>query len=381
MARTVTWDELRALSGIEAEKGCAISMYLNLDPSVAATAGDVQTRLNSLLDEAAKSDGASAEKLTHDQKQALRADFERIRRYLEQEFVRDGTHGLAVFCNSLDGVWTSIPLAAPVPDEVRVDRRLYVAPLVSLVGRGDGALVVVVGREQGRFYRLRSGRLDEVTDMSDEQPGRHDQGGWSQARFQRHIDELVSEHLRGVADEVDRLVRRAHGDLDIAVVAPEETWAEFSTLLSQPARNALAGWTAAEAHASAAELLKVVEPVLERSRAEKERELLDRWREEAGRDGRASSGWRDTLAAASDARVDTLLVSDGADRSAWRCSKCGRASAAEGACPLDGTVMEPVDKGLDAAVHQTLRHGGRVWVVKHARDLDPLEGIGALLRF
>ena len=54
MARTVTWDELRALSEIEAENGCAISMYLNLDPSVAATAGDVQTRLNSLLDEAGK---------------------------------------------------------------------------------------------------------------------------------------------------------------------------------------------------------------------------------------------------------------------------------------------------------------------------------------
>ena len=109
--------------------------------------------------------------------------------------------------------------------------------------------------------------------------------------------------------------------------------------------------------------------------------MLERWREEAGRNGRAAAGWPDTLTAASDARVETLLVSDGVDRVAWRCPECGRASADEGSCPLDGTTMERVDKGLDVAVHQTLVHGGTVWVVEHGRDLDPVEGIGALLRF
>ncbi len=381
MARTVTWEELRGLAAFQAQKGCAVSVYMNLDPSVAPTAGDVQTRLNSLLDEAAKSDGATARNLTHAQKQGLKADLERIRRYFDQEFVRDGAHGLAVFCDGLDDVWTPIPLVAAVPDEVRVDTRLYLAPLVSVVGRNEGALVVVVGREQGRFYRLSAGRLEEVTDLSDEQPRRHDQGGWSQARFQRHVDELASEHLRRVADELDRLVRRGRGEVQVVVTAPEESWAEFSTLLSQDVRTALAGWTHAEAHASAPELLKQVSPVLERARAEKEAQLLSRWREEAGRNGRAAAGWPDTLAAASNGRVELLLVGNGANRSAWRCPACGRGSAAEGACPLDGTPLERVDKGVDVAVHQTLTHGGTVWVVEHARDLDPVEGIGALLRF
>ena len=47
MARTVTWDELRDLAGFEAENGFAISVYLDLDPSVGLTTGDAQTRLNS----------------------------------------------------------------------------------------------------------------------------------------------------------------------------------------------------------------------------------------------------------------------------------------------------------------------------------------------
>ena len=38
MAETVTWSLLRELAGFRAEKGCAISLYLNLDPSEVPTA-------------------------------------------------------------------------------------------------------------------------------------------------------------------------------------------------------------------------------------------------------------------------------------------------------------------------------------------------------
>jgi hypothetical protein len=43
--------------------------------------------------------------------------------------------------------------------------------------------------------------------------------------------------------------------------------------------------------------------------------------------------------------------------------------------------MEARPEGLDLAVHQTLAHGGSVWAVQAHHDLEPVEGIGALLRF
>jgi hypothetical protein len=43
--------------------------------------------------------------------------------------------------------------------------------------------------------------------------------------------------------------------------------------------------------------------------------------------------------------------------------------------------MERSEEGLDLAVHQTLIHGGSVWAVQHRQDLEPVEGIGALLRY
>jgi peptide chain release factor subunit 1 len=377
MAGTVTWPRLRELAAFRTENGCAISLYLNLDPSDVPTPGDAQTRMNALLNEAAKIDRSD---LTHDARLGLQADFDRIARWFDDDFERHGAQGLAVFAASLDNFWDTLSLPEPVRDGVRVARDFYLAPLVPVVARTDGTIVAVVGREQGQLYRLRAGRLEPIADQFEEQPGRHDQGGWSQARYQRHIEKLVQEHLKGVAEELDRSRRRLHSP-KIVLVCSEETRSEFTEELSKEAQDAVVGWTQAEAHASPTELLQAVTPVLEQSQAKDEAETLARWREEAGRNGRAASGWAQTLEAASDGRVDLLLFQKGTDRPAFRCPHCGRASLEEGSCPLDGTRLERVEAGLDLAVHQTLAHGGAVWAIRHHEDLAPVEGIGALLRY
>ncbi|MBD0338070.1 MAG: hypothetical protein ICV67_02130 [Thermoleophilia bacterium] len=379
MAATVSWEKLRELAAFRAVRGRAISLYLDLDPSVAPTAGDVAARANALLNEGERALAAKSE-LTHDQRAGLREDFERIRRYVDDDFDRQGSRGLAVFADGLDNLWQTLPLTEHVPDAVKVAGELHLAPLVPLVGRGEGALVAVVSRERGEVYRLRDGRLHEVVDEGEEQPSRHDQGGWSQANFQRHIDQLSAEHMRRVAGALDRQVRRLHGP-GVVIVCPEPMRADFEQVLSHETRAAVAGWTQAEAHATPARLLELAVPVLEAWRAEQEAAALERWREEAGRNGRAAAGWEHVLEAASDGRVELLLFQDGANRDAFQCPRCGRASTSDGSCPLDGTRMERRPEGLDLAVHQTLSHGGTVRAVGRRRDLDPVEGIGALLRY
>src|SRR5918911_2894437 len=261
VAATVSWDGLRELAGFRAEKGCAISVYVDLDPAVAPTAGDAATRINSLVHEGTER-AEAAHELTHEQREALRADLDRIREFFDAEFDRDGARGVAVFSAGLDNVWRTLRLADPVADRIAIAREFDLAPLVPLVGRGDGALIAVVGRERGTVYILRGGRLDELVDQFDEQPGRHDQGGWSQARYQRHIESLVHEHLKEVAEQLDRRVRRLQSPR-VVVVASEETRAEFDDILSHEVRNAVVGWTQAEAHAAPAELLDAARPILE----------------------------------------------------------------------------------------------------------------------
>ena len=380
VAATVNWNGLRDLASFRAEKGCAISCFVNLDPSISPTPADVDARVKSLLQEGEKRESERRRDLTHEQREALHADFSRMQRYFENEFSREGAQGLAIFVAGLDNFWRPISLSEPVPDRIKVGRQFHLSPLVPLVGRGEGALVCIVGRERGEIYQLRGGRLEELVEQFDEQLSRHDQGGWSQARYQRHIEERVLEHLRDVAEPLDRHVRRLRRP-PVVVIASEETRAEFDDLLSHEARSAVIGWTTAEAHATPPELLRAAAPVLEEWRARKEDEAIERWREEAGRNGRAAAGWPATLEAASDGRVDLLLFQDGVDRPAWQCPACGRVASDGGPCPLDGTRMEERSEGLDLAVHQTLAHGGSVLALRHHHDLEPVEGLGALLRF
>jgi peptide chain release factor subunit 1 len=378
MAGSVTWARLRELAAFRTHKGCAISVYLNLDPSEVPTPREEQTRINSLLAAAEKVDPSE---LAHEAREGLKADFRRIGRWFDEEFERDGARGLAVFAAGPDNFWDTLFLPAPVRDDVRVGRDFFLAPLVPLVARMDGTIIAVVGREQGEIFRFRAGRLEPLARHFDEQPyRRHDQGGWSQARYQRHIEKLVQEHLKGVAQELDRSRRRLQRP-KIVLVCSEEMRNEFTHSLSKEARESIVGWVPAEAHANAAEVLEAVTPALEQENAKDEAEVIDRWREEAGRDGRATSGWGPTLEAASDGRVEILLFQERVDHEAHRCPACGRAALEGGNCPLDGTRLERVDTGLDLAVHQTLAHGGAVWAIRHHEDLAPVEGIGALLRY
>ena len=377
---TVSLDGLRELAGFRAQNGCAITLYVDLDPSVSPTTRDASTRVRSMLDSAAKSHGATRPDLAHERKVGLKSDFDRLHAFFEDEFDRDGAHGLAVFAAGPDNVWSVLPLPWSVPDVARVADDFLLSPLVPLLGRGNGAVVAVVGREQGRVLALRGGRLQEFAERTDETPGRHDQGGWSQARFQRHIDNLAAEHFKNVIEELERAFR-AYGRPRVVVVAGEETRAEFAELLPNELEEAVIGWTTAEAHATDSQIEEVVAPFLEQWRVQRETEAVERWREEAGKNALASSGWAPTLEAASDGRVELLLYQAGVKHDAYRCPACGRASETASTCPLDGTTMEHRDDGLDLAVRLTLAFGGDLLAVEHRPDLEPVGGIGAILRF
>jgi len=381
MATTsVNLDGLRELAAFRAENGCAITLYLDLDPSRVPTAGETATRVHSLLDVAAKSHGATRPDLAHEVRSGLKADFERLEQFFDGEFDRDGAHGLAVFAAGLDNVWSVLTLPASVPDAARVADDFLLAPLVPLLGRGNDALVAVVGREQGRVLALRHGRLEPIADRTEDMPGRHDQGGRSQARYQRHIENIAQEHYRTVTEELEGRFR----SLDrprIVVVCGEDTRHEFAETLPAEVADAVIGWTTAEAHASDSDLHQIVAPWLEQWRAACESEAVERWREETGKGARGASGWGKTLEAASDGRVELLLYKEGVQQDALRCPACGRASLDAITCPLDGTTMEARDDGLDLAVRLTLAHGGQVLAAEHRQDLDPVDGIGAVLRY
>src|SRR5260370_45652 len=153
----------------------------------------------------------------------------------------------------LDNFWSTVAVRDSVGDHVKIGGDLYLSPLARIVGRTDGVLVAAVGHERGEVFRLEGGGLVELADDTEEVPGRHDQGGWSQARYERHIDEIVERHWRRVAETLDRCVRTRHG-ARVVLVGAEDGRSEFEELLSHEVKSTLVGSTPPEPPAHATQL-------------------------------------------------------------------------------------------------------------------------------
>src|ERR671916_2092793 len=96
-ANTITRDRLRRLAEVKPEHGRVLSVFLNLDPAEFATPAARSTAITSVMTEAAHR-VAEAEGLDHDEREALRADVERVRETLTSgDIAHNGTRAVAVY--------------------------------------------------------------------------------------------------------------------------------------------------------------------------------------------------------------------------------------------------------------------------------------------
>lgn len=379
MAATVTWEGLRDLATFRAENGCAISFYLDLDPGVSPTAGAIDSRINALLDEIVRSEMANRAQLTHEQKQGLRDDVARLREFFDSDFSRERSHGYAVYCAGLDNVWQPLPLSERVPDLVKVGRTFYLAPLVPLIGRGDGVLVAFVGRERGDLYRLRGGRLEPLANEFDEQPGRHDQGGWSQARYQRSVDKEAVDHLKRAADVLFRHFRRLPFE-HLLVGGPQETITDFESRVHPYLAERLAGRVDVDVeNTNAEQVLESARPCFEEVEERREREALARLDEGS----RAGAGLDNVLRPLNERRVEALLLDDAFSAPGSECPECGWLGP-EGTdrCPADGTPTLRLDDLTEPVVELALRQSAALMPIRrNYEELRRRGGIAVLCRF
>src|SRR5687767_12478869 len=129
-ANTMTRGRLRRLVELRPERGRVLSVFFNLDPSEFATPAARATEINSVLTAAAHQVD-QADGLEHEERQALRADVERVREVLRgPDLASNGTHGLAIFACGPAEVLEVVRLPHPIESRAIVDDHACVEPLV-----------------------------------------------------------------------------------------------------------------------------------------------------------------------------------------------------------------------------------------------------------
>jgi release factor family 2 len=206
-------------------------------------------------------------------------------------------------------------------------------------------------------------------------------GGWSQRRYQERAENLWEHNAKQVADRLDSLVRRQRpavvvvaGDVRARGLLREAVSEATAALLVDVEEGGRA------ADGSEESLRKAIDEVLAARRAERDRKVLDEYREEAGQGDRAVAGLAPTVAALREARVATLVLHPDVDA----------AQVWVGPEPVHLAVHEDELRGM--GVDRAERVAASAGVIRSAvttdatalvvRDEPALrDGIGAILRY
>lgn len=377
-------DGLRRLAEIRLDSPVVVSMYLDLDPSQFATAQARASEVRSLVDEAARRVRELHDGLSHDHRADLERSVERAREFLEGDLDAEGAHGVALFVSESAGLFEAVKLPRRVSPRVAVDYSPVVGPLAGL-SRQERWCVALVSRRDARIFRGSPDGLSEREALRDEVHGQHQQGGWSQARYQRHVDKERDDHLKRTCEVLLRHFEREPFDR-LVVGGPVELVAEFEGKVHTQLADRLAGRIDVDVEtATPDQVLDKASPLLEKLEGERERQALER----LGEPSRGAEGLLGVLEALNERRVEALLLADGYSVAGARCPQCGWLGP-EGPshCPADGSELEPRADVVEAAIELALQQSAEVLPFPRRdedggtfQELDRRGGIGVLLRF
>jgi peptide chain release factor subunit 1 len=371
-ANSITRSRLRRLADVSPDRGRVLSVFLNLDPSQIPTPAARASAITSIMTEAAHCVEA-AEALEHDEREALKADVERVREVLEGDIGGNGSRAVAVFACQPENLLEVVPLRQSLDSRVVLDRKPHVEPLVH---SGDERwCVVLVNRRLGRIFTGDGDALEETDRIEDDVHRQHDQGGWSQARYQRSVDKDKDDHLQRTADAVFALHKRRGFD-KLLVGGPEELIGDLEAALHSYLQDTLAGRVTGcpVEHATVDEVRAcAAEKIAEHDR-QSEREALDRMTEGIGRGERGVGGLPRVLDALNEQRVEILLIERGFSVPGF-IGEDGLLYAAA----LPGA--EPCDDIVEKAIEKAIEQSARVIGVRYHEDLGPVGNIGAVLRY
>jgi peptide subunit release factor 1 (eRF1) len=154
-----------------------------------------------------------------------RASLDRDVRKIEQFLATDlpaSANGLALFaCAGVDCFETLVLDAAVPAHRLSIAPEPHLYPLALVRDQHPPHAVVLADGHAARIFVFALGRqLHSATIEPREKIKRMSAGGWSQMRFQRHVDELQAGHAKELAGALDRLVR-AEG-IEHVILAGEE---------------------------------------------------------------------------------------------------------------------------------------------------------------
>jgi peptide chain release factor subunit 1 len=303
--------------------------------------------------------------------ESLEADAERIREYVAG--VDPSINGLAVFACSAAELFEPMPLSAPVEQHrLFISSEPHLYPLALLADEYPRYAVLLADTHLARLFVVAANVLHPVATVEGTKTRRHKMGGWSQARYQRHIDNYHEQHAKEVVDTLARLVREER--LASVVIMGDDV---IVPLLREELPKDLAGRVVdvlkLDIRAPEHEILEAAAELMKQTGATNDRDRVEVLFNAYRSGGLGVVGVEDTERALEIGQVEELLITGRPESLDVR-----RSGAPAEEPPSDLSAAERTADRLITLATQT---SARITIVQDPSLLAPVGGAGALLRY
>jgi peptide chain release factor subunit 1 len=315
------------------------------------------------------------------ERESFDRDAERINEYLREE-LRPSSNGAAIFaCSAERDFFEAVQFDAPIDENhLYTSYQPSVYSLARFIDHYPPYIALVADTNTAHLYVFGAGEEIEQREVVNPNVHRTMIGGWSQARFQRHIDNIRMHHAKDVVEELDRVTREENierivlaGDGVIIPMLREQLPERLGEMVIDTLRLDIA----TPEHEVMKASFEAVRAYDARTDAEKVEKLLDK---HLG-GGFAVTGARDTLIALTLGQVDEMLLS--ASEQDVRDDLIGKDAELipdfpENAVENGGARNAVIADELVARARQT---NADVTFIEDATRLAAYGGVGAKLRF
>ena len=379
-------EQLDRLASFEPSPYPVISLYLNTQPNERGR-DQYQTFVRKELK------ARSATYPAHSsEREMLERDLGRISAFLDAN-VDPSANGVAIFACDAAQLFESIQLDAPIAEHsLYIGDLPHLYPLARLVSQFPRYAVVLADTHRTRIVVVAEGAVASDTPIEGVKTRRTSQGGWSQARYQRHIENYHLHHIKDVVAALEKIVQAEEltrvilsGDQNVLPLLREQ--------LPKPLADIVIEGASVAADASHGDVIATTLDAMRQLDTQTDREIVEAAVGAYRAGGLGVVGPDSTLLALTNGQVDELLLT----ASLGRMEGLQGTAAADMALANDSAVAEPAvepaaagepataEMGIvrlaDELVRKAQQTGAGIQFIEDAALLEPYGGVAATLRY
>ncbi|EKE03515.1 MAG: eRF1 protein [uncultured bacterium] len=310
-------------------------------------------------------------------------DQKKITNYIDTN-LDSRAHGVAIFACEKLGIFETFQSLMPFDNSFIIDSFPHLRQLAYQMDEYENTLVIMLDSKYSRIFNIKLGGfvINEI-DTESMVHRFHEQGGWAQARYERHIEDQIHHHYKEVAEIATEFLDKEHYE-NVILIGQEHEIKMFQLDLPKRVNMRIIDIDSLQRRENINDILgTVIENLRETQKARELNTITDIINKTQG-GGHETLGMQDTIELAKQGRVSVLATVRDLVFNGWKCDGCFYVSKDQhhGTCPKCNGDTKETDL-VEEAIRLTYKNGGLVELVENeaAVELEKHGGIGACLRY